>query len=87
MFLGKNWDDVTKELIRRAIEGGHLPDKAEFTIRQFLEDGLVVVAYQKSTSNRSSRGGTTTFFELRVREEGIAISPLSNLGPVTPAVV
>ena len=69
MYLGKNWDDVTRELIRRACTSGLLPDTAEFQLRQFLEDGIVVIAYQRGPSNRSGRGGTTTFFEVRVGED------------------
>ena len=84
MYLGKNWDDVTKELIRRACAEELLPDTAEFQLRQFLEDGIVVIAYQRPVGNRSGRGGTTTFFEVRVSEDGITVNQLSNLGPIAP---
>lgn len=86
-FLGKNWDDVTRELIRRACAMELLPATAEFQIRQYLEDGIVVIAYQRGPSNRSGRGGTTTFFEVRLSEAGIAVKPLSNLGPINPVGV
>lgn len=86
-FLGKNWDEVTRELVRRACSEGALPDTAEFQLRQFLEDGIVVIAYQRGPSNRSGRGGTTTFFEVRLSDSGIAAKQLTNLGPITPAVV
>ena len=84
MYLGKNWDDVTKELIRRACAEELLPATAEFQLRQFLEDGIVVIAYQRPVGNRSGRGGTTTFFEVRVSEDGITVNQLSNLGPIAP---
>lgn len=80
-FLGKNWDEVTRELIRRACADALIPDTAEYQIRHFLEDGIVVIAYQRGPSNRSSRGGTTTFFEIRVGESGILVKGLTNLGP------
>lgn len=86
-FLGKNWDDVTRELIRRACAMELLPATAEFQIRQFLEDGIVVIAYQRGPSNRSGRGGTTTFFEVRLSETGIAAKHLTNLGPINPVTV
>ncbi|MNS77214.1 hypothetical protein D3C72_1107920 [compost metagenome] len=84
MYLGKNWDEVTRELIRRACAEELLPDTAEFQLRQFLEDGIVVIAYQKPVGNRSGRGGTTTFFEVRVSESGITAKQLTNLGPIAP---
>lgn len=86
-FLGKNWDEVTRELIRRACTEEKLPGTAEFQIRQFLEDGIVVIAYQRGPSNRSGRGGTTTFFEVRLEESGIAVKQLTNLGPINPVTV
>jgi hypothetical protein len=86
-FLGKNWDEVTRELIRRACNEGQLPDTAEFQLRQFLEDGIVVIAYQRGPSNRSGRGGTTTFFEVRLSDSGIAAKQLTNLGPINPVTV
>lgn len=86
MYLGKNWDEVTRELIRRAVSAELIPD-AEFQLRQFLEDGIVVIAYQKGPSNRSGRGGTTTFFEVRVGAEGIVAKQLTNLGPINPVAV
>lgn len=87
MYLGKNWDEVTRELIRRACANGLLPETAEFQLRQFLEDGIVVIAYQKGPSNRSGRGGTTTFFEVRVGSDGIVAKQLTNLGPINPVAV
>lgn len=87
MYLGKNWDDVTRELVRRACTAGLLPDTAEYQLRQFLEDGIVVIAYQKGPSNRAGRGGTTTFFEVRLGSEGIAARQLTNLGPISPVAV
>jgi hypothetical protein len=87
MYLGKNWDDVTRELVRRACNSGLLPDTAEYQLRQFLEDGIVVIAYQKGPSNRAGRGGTTTFFEVRLNEDGIAARQLNNLGPINPVAV
>ena len=87
MYLGKNWDEVTRELIRRACAAGQLPDPAEFQLRQFLEDGIVVIAYQKGPSNRSGRGGTTTFFEVRLADGGIQAKQLTSLGPISPVAV
>ncbi len=87
MFLGKNWDEVTRELVRRACSESKLPETAEFQLRQFLEDGIVVIAYQRGPSNRSGRGGTTTFFDVRLAEEGIAVKHLTNLGPISPVIV
>ncbi|MEB3221943.1 MAG: hypothetical protein VKS61_07670 [Candidatus Sericytochromatia bacterium] len=87
MYLGKNWDDVTRELVRRACAASLLPETAEYQLRQFLEDGIVVIAYQRGPSNRAGRGGTTTFFEVRLTEEGIQAKALSNLGPISPVAV
>lgn len=87
MYLGKNWDDVTRELVRRACTSGLLPDTAEYQLRQFLEDGIVVIAYQKGPSNRAGRGGTTTFFEVRLSTTGIGVRQLTNLGPINPVAV
>lgn len=87
MYLGKNWDEVTRELIRRACTSGLLPETGEYQLRQFLEDGIVVIAYQKGPSNRSGRGGTTTFFEVRVGADGIVAKQLTNLGPINPVAV
>ncbi|MEB3284024.1 MAG: hypothetical protein VKN33_01900 [Candidatus Sericytochromatia bacterium] len=87
MYLGKNWDDVTRELVRRACNSGLLPDTAEFQLRQFLEDGIVVIAYQKGPSNRAGRGGTTNFFEVRVGNEEIVVRQLTSLGPISPIAV
>ncbi|MEB3196696.1 MAG: hypothetical protein VKP62_05775 [Candidatus Sericytochromatia bacterium] len=87
MYLGKNWDDVTRELVRRACAAELLPATAEFQLRQFMEDGIVVIAYQKGPSNRAGRGGTTTFFEVRLLDEGIQVRHLSNLGPISPVAV
>ena len=81
-YLGKNWDEVTKELIRRACAEGLLPATAEFQLRQFMEDGIVVIAYQRGSAHRSSRGGTTTFHEVRLSEAGIVSRQLTNLGPI-----
>lgn len=85
MYLGKNWDEVTKELIRRACAEELLPDTAEYQLRQFMEDGIVVIAYQRGPSNRSGRGGTTTFHELRITETGLEVKALTNLGPLNAA--
>ena len=87
MYLGKNWDDVTRELVRRACATGQLPETAEYQLRQFLEDGIVVIAYQRGPSNRAGRGGTTTFFEVRLVDAGIQVKPLTNLGPISPVAV
>ena len=87
MYLGKNWDEVTRELIRRACADELIPPTAEYQLRQFLEDGIVVIAYQKGPSNRSGRGGTTTFFEVRLTDGGITAKALTNLGPISPVVV
>jgi hypothetical protein len=86
-YLGKNWDDVTRELIRRACAEEQLPATAEFQLRQFLEDGIVVIAYQRGPSNRSGRGGSTSFYEVRVSEKGITAKQLTNLGPINPVTV
>lgn len=85
MYLGKNWDDVTKELIRRACAEELLPETAEYQLRQFMEDGIVVIAYQRGPSNRSGRGGSTSFHELRITEEGLQVKLLTNLGPLNAA--
>lgn len=87
MYLGKNWDDVTRELIRRACAENLLPDTAEYQLRQFMEDGIVVIAYQRGPSNRSGRGGSTSFHEVRLTEAGITVKQLTNLGPISPVVV
>lgn len=87
MYLGKNWDNVTRELIRRACAEGHLPENGEYQLRQFMEDGIVVICYQRGPSNRSGRGGSTSFHEIRLGDSGIAVKQLSNLGPISPAVV
>jgi hypothetical protein len=86
-YLGKNWDTVTRELIRRACGEELLPATAEFQLRQFLEDGVVVIAYQRNSANRSSRGGTTSFFEVRLQDQSIATKQLTNLGPIQAPVV
>jgi hypothetical protein len=87
MYLGKNWDEVTRELVRRACAAELLPESAEYQLRQFLEDGIVVIAYQRGPSNRAGRGGTTTFFEVRLSEGGIQVKALTNLGPISPIAV
>jgi len=87
MYLGKNWDEVTRELIRRACAEGQLPDTAEYQLRQFMEDGITVIAYQRGPSNRSGRGGSTSFHEVRLTEGGITVKQLTNLGPISPVVV
>lgn len=84
MYLGKNWDALTRELVRRACAEGLLPETAEYQIRQFLEDGIVVIAYQRPLAARSGRGGNTSFYEVRVSETGIVVAQLNNLGPIQP---
>jgi hypothetical protein len=87
MYLGKNWDEVTRELIRRACGESLLPEAAEYQLRQFLEDGIVVICYQRGPSNRSGRGGSTSFHEVRIADPGITVKQLTNLGPISPVVV
>ncbi len=87
MYIGKNWDDVTRELIRRACLADKLPDGAEFQLRQFLEDGIVVIAYQRNGSSRGTRGGTTAFYEVRLADCDIAVRQLTNLGPIGATAV
>jgi L-asparaginase/Glu-tRNA(Gln) amidotransferase subunit D len=83
-FLGKDWEPLTRELVKRAEASGQLPDGAEYTIRQFLEDGIVVVAYTRIPGGRSGKGGNTAFYQIKVNNDGIVAKQLNNMTAPLP---